>query len=57
MRWWRPAYPYRFVRNLCYWFEDFWRLEPNVRLGFILRKSRAFARKLARRLVEKRAAH
>jgi len=49
MRWWRPAFSYRFIRNLYYWFEDFWRLEPKVRLSFILRKTRAFARKLVRR--------
>jgi thioesterase domain-containing protein len=46
--WWRPDFAYRFCCNLFYWLRDFRAVEPRDRRRFIVRKLRAFARKLTR---------
>src|SRR5208283_690022 len=49
-RWRYPAFPWRFVRNLYFWLDDFTRLQPKERLRFIGRKTRALSRRLLRRI-------
>jgi amino acid adenylation domain-containing protein/FkbH-like protein len=46
--WWRPAFPYRFARNLYYWLGDFKHIGPRDRRRFVARKLRAAGRRLAR---------
>jgi thioesterase domain-containing protein len=46
--WWRPAFHYRFARNLFYWLKDFvTMLEPEEQRRYIVRKARVIRRKLA----------
>lgn len=48
--WWRPAFAWRFARNVRYWLEDFCQLKSEDRRRFIGRKLRALGRKLKRRI-------
>jgi amino acid adenylation domain-containing protein/FkbH-like protein len=48
LRWWRPAFHYRFARNLFYWVKDFVTLlEPKEQHRYIIRKARVVWRKFA----------
>jgi amino acid adenylation domain-containing protein/FkbH-like protein len=48
LTWWRPAFHYRFARNLFYWLKDFVTLlDPEEQRRYIVRKSRVLWRKLA----------
>jgi thioesterase domain-containing protein len=45
--WWRPAFHYRFGRNLLYWLKDFVTLlKPEEQRRYIVRKTRVLWRKL-----------
>jgi thioesterase domain-containing protein len=45
--WWRPAFHYRFTRNLFYWLKDFVTLlGPAEQRRYIARKARVIGRKL-----------
>jgi amino acid adenylation domain-containing protein/FkbH-like protein len=45
--WWRPAFHYRFGRNLVYWFKDFVTLlKPEEQRRYIVRKTCVLWRKL-----------
>jgi len=46
MRWWQPSFPYRFLRNLYYWWLDFRNLPLKQQCAFVARKARAMGRKL-----------
>jgi thioesterase domain-containing protein len=48
--WWRPKFLWRFSRNLSYWLQDFAALPPRDRQSFFKRKTRAFLRKIFRRI-------
>jgi amino acid adenylation domain-containing protein/FkbH-like protein len=50
MRWWRPAFIPRFLRNSYDWLKDFSALKPEERSKFFSRKSRALGRKALRLL-------
>jgi thioesterase domain-containing protein len=48
--WWRPAFHYRFARNLFYWLKDFvTMLEPREQRRYVVRKARVLWRKCAAR--------
>jgi thioesterase domain-containing protein len=49
-QWWHPSFGYRFGRNLYYWLDDFAKIKPEERRRFVARKTRAFGRRLKRRL-------
>ena len=46
--WWRPAFAWRFARNLGYWLKDFTALKAKERRRFFVRKLRCIGRKLQR---------
>jgi FkbH-like protein len=48
--WWRPTFPWRFLRNVRFWLVDFFGLESLDRRRFVGRKIRAVGRKLKKRL-------
>jgi thioesterase domain-containing protein len=48
--WWRPSFPWRFIRNLASWLQDFASLPAHDRRNFFERKARWFGRKVLRRL-------
>jgi thioesterase domain-containing protein len=50
MKWWRPDFMVRFMRNFAHWSQDFAALKSNERRNFVLRKFRALGRKVTRRL-------
>ena len=38
MKWWRPSFAFRFVKNLRYWMDDFMELPAQQRRSFFARK-------------------
>jgi thioesterase domain-containing protein len=50
VHWWRPNFPYRFLRNIWYWLQDFSNIGAREQRRFISRKFRSMGRKLKRRL-------
>jgi len=50
IKWWHPGFPYRFLRNLYYWGNDFAHLKTRQQRAFVGRKIRAMGRRLARNL-------
>ncbi len=48
-RWWRPDFNFKFIVNLYYWLGDFFKMRAADQKEFVLRKGRAFRRKITRR--------
>ncbi|MDB6110437.1 MAG: amino acid adenylation domain protein, partial [Pedosphaera sp.] len=55
MKWWQPSFALKFMINSYFWLDDFLHTEAQERRTFVLRKTRAWRRKLAGKIFNRAA--